>query len=328
LGHFEQREKSFFAETRLSLEALVLKHPCLDNSGTGNYDPRVAQRISQMNDRIRNVGFIGLGRMGKPMAINILNAGFGLTVYDSRDEPVRELTSLGARAATSPKEVAEASDLLAIAVVDDAQVEEVFGGAGGVLEGSCAGSTVAIHSTVYPGTVSKLAQLGEAKGVQVIDAPISGGEAGARAKSLCYMVGGESAILERCRDVFAASAAEIFHMGGLGSGAAAKMIVQVVTCINMLAAHEGEILAVKSGLDFAKLQAVLHASSGQSFVADHWLHRFKGAQDPMEVRSRRTEVFQKSLAPAIEMARQLGLPLAGTVLVERLLPQIMAIEDQ
>jgi 3-hydroxyisobutyrate dehydrogenase-like beta-hydroxyacid dehydrogenase len=325
---FEQGEKSFFAEIRLSLEALVLKHPWLDNSGTGNYYPRLAQRISQMNDSIRNVGFIGLGRMGKPIAINILNAGFGLTVYDSREEPVGELTSLGARAATSPKEVAEASDLIPIAVVDDVQVQEVFGGDRGVLEGSCAGSIIAIHSTIFPKTVSKLAKFAEARDVRVIDAPVSGGEAGARAKSLCYMVGGELATLDRCREVFSTSASDIFPMGALGSGAAAKMIVQAVTCIHMLAAHEAETLAERSALDFATLQKVLHASSGQSFVADNWLHRFKLPQDPMEVRHRRTQVFRKSLAPAIELAQQLGLPLAGTVLVERLLPQIMGIDDQ
>lgn len=281
-----------------------------------------------MKDRIRNVGFVGLGRMGKPMAINILNGGFGLIVYDLREEPVRELTRLGARAATSPKEVAEASDLIAIAVVDDVQVEKVFCGDRGVLEGSCAGSIVAIHSTVFPKTISKLAKFAEARDVRVIDAPVSGGEAGARAKSLCYMVGGELATLELCREVFSTSASDIFPMGALGSGAAAKMIVQVVTCINMLAAHEAETLAERSALDFAALQKVVHVSSAQSFVLDNWLSRFKLPEDPVEVRRRRTEVFQKSLAPAIDLAQQLELPLAGTVLVERLLPQIMGIEDQ
>ena len=281
-----------------------------------------------MKDRIRNVGFVGLGRMGKPMAINILNGGFGLIVYDLREEPVRELTRLGARAATSPKEVAEASDLIAIAVVDDVQVEKVFCGDRGVLEGSCAGSIVAIHSTVFPKTISKLARVAEARDVRVIDAPVSGGEAGARAKSLCYMVGGELATLDLCREVFSTSASDIFPMGALCSGAAAKMIVQVVTCINMLAAHVAETLAERSALDFAALQKVVHVSSAQSFVLDNWLPRFKLPQDPMEVRRRRTEVFQKSLAPAIDLAQQLDLPLAGTVLVERLLPQIMGIEDQ
>ena len=172
-----------------------------------------------------------------------------------------------------------------------------------------------------------MAKAGETKGVHVIDAPVSGGETGAREKSLCYMVGGEQAILDRCREVLATSASDIFHMGALGSGAAAKMIVQVVTCINMLAAHEAELLAGQCDLDFVALQKVMHMSSAQSFVADNWLDRFKLSQDPIEIRRKRTEVFQKSIAPAIEMAQRLGLSLAGATLVERLLPQIMGIEE-
>jgi 3-hydroxyisobutyrate dehydrogenase-like beta-hydroxyacid dehydrogenase len=116
-------------------------------------------------------------------------------------------------------------------------------------------------------------------------------------------------------------------MGELGSGAVAKIVVQVVTCINMLAAHEAEGVAEKTGLNFTALQQVLHSSSAQSFVTDNWLDRFKLAGDPMEIRRRRTEVFQKSLAPALELAQRLGLPLAGTALAERLLPRIMGIED-
>lgn len=280
-----------------------------------------------MKDRITEVGFIGVGRMGKPMAQNVLKAGFALTVYDRRDEPVRELAELGATAARSSKEVARKAELISIAVVDDLQVEEVFSGDHGLLNGCRQGTIIAIHSTIYPETVRNLAKLAETKGVHVVDAPVSGGETGAREKSLCYMVGGEPAILERCRKVFSTSASEIFHMGALGSGAAAKMIVQVVTCINMLAAHEGETLAQQTGLDFAKLQKVLHVSSSQSFVADNWLHRFKLARDPVEVRRRRTEIFQKSLAPAIEMARQMDMSVPGAILVQRLLPQIMGLED-
>jgi 3-hydroxyisobutyrate dehydrogenase-like beta-hydroxyacid dehydrogenase len=280
-----------------------------------------------MNDKISKVGFIGLGRMGKPMAVNLLRAGFGLIVYDSRQQPVLELANLGAEIATSAREAAEVADLVEIIVVDDAQVEEVLLGDRGVLQGSREGTTIAIHSTVYPDTVRQMAKHAAARGVEVIDAPVSGGEAGAREKSLCFMVGGDAALLERCREAFSTSASEIFHVGALGSGAAAKMIVQVVTCINMLAAHEAELLADRGGLDFAALQKVLHASSGQSFVTDNWINRFKLAQDPIEIRQRRTEVFRKSLAPAIEMARLFGLSLPGAILAERLLPQIMGIED-
>jgi 3-hydroxyisobutyrate dehydrogenase-like beta-hydroxyacid dehydrogenase len=281
-----------------------------------------------MYEKVRKVGFIGLGRMGKPMAINIIEAGFDLTVYDTREEPMRELGKLGAKVAQSSREATREVEVVALAVVDDAQVEDVLIGDRAVLEGLARGAIVVIHSTVLPETVKKVAEYAEAKGVQVIDAPVSGGEAGARERSLCYMVGGEPNVLERCREVFATSAAEIFHMGALGSGAAAKMIVQVVTCINMLAAHEAEMLAEKSDLDISVVQTVLHASSGQSFVADNWINRFKLPQDPIEIRRRRTDVFQKSLGPALEMAKQLGLALPGATLTEKLLPRIMGIEDR
>ena len=280
-----------------------------------------------MTQNVRKVGFIGLGRMGKPMAINILDAGYELCVHDVRAEAIEEFVKLGAKAAGSAKELARGADLIEIAVVDDAQVEEVLGGEEGVFAGARPGTVIAIHSTVYPETIRNLAKIAEGKNLQVIDAPVSGGEAGAREKSLCYMIGGDLAVLERCRDVFSTSAAQLFHLGGLGSGASAKMIVQVVTCINMLGAHEAETLAQRSGLDFAEMQKVLHASSAQSFVADNWIHRFKLPHDPMDVRRRRTRVFQQSLAPAIEVAQRLGLSLPGAVLAQELLPQIMGIED-
>jgi 3-hydroxyisobutyrate dehydrogenase-like beta-hydroxyacid dehydrogenase len=105
------------------------------------------------------------------------------------------------------------------------------------------------------------------------------------------------------------------------------MIVQVVTCINMLAAHEAELLAGRCGLDFAALQKVLHVSSAQSLVVDHWFDRFKLPQDPIETRRKRTEVFQKSLGPAVAMAQQLGLSLFGAELAERSLKRIMGIEE-
>ena len=280
-----------------------------------------------MSERVTKVGFIGLGRMGKPIASNVLNDGFELTVYDLRDAAVGELTRLGAKAATSPRNVAKEAEIVELAVVDDGQVENVLTGEQGVFAGARPGTIVAIHSTVLPETVCRLAEVGKKIGVQVIDAPVSGGETGAREQSLCYMVGGDVAAMERCRAVFSTSASEIFHMGELGSGAVAKIIVQVVTCINMLAAHEAQCVAEKTGLNFAALQQVLHSSSARSFVMDNWLDRFKLAGDPMEIRRRRTEVFQKSLAPALELAERLGLSLAGTTLAERLLPRIMGIED-
>jgi 3-hydroxyisobutyrate dehydrogenase-like beta-hydroxyacid dehydrogenase len=265
--------------------------------------------------------------MGKPIAAQILAAGFDLMVFDLRDEPIGEVARLGAKTARSLRELSEHSEIVAVAVVDDSQVEEVLMSDAGLLHSGRRDSIIMIHSTIMPATAHKLAQAGRAKGVTVVDAPVSGGEEGARQRQLCYMVGGDREALERVRPVLAASAGHIFHMGELGSGAAAKMILQVVVCINMLGAYEAELLADKCGLDFRALQEVLCVSSGQSFVVDHWLERFKRPDDPLEIRHRRTEVFYESLAPALLSARNLDFELPGAALAQQLLRQIMGLNE-
>jgi 3-hydroxyisobutyrate dehydrogenase-like beta-hydroxyacid dehydrogenase len=273
------------------------------------------------------VGFVGLGRMGKPIAANMLAAGFDLMVFDVREEPMRELAQQGAKRARSLRELSEHSEIIGVAVVDDAQVEEVLSSDSGLLQSGRRESIIMIHSTVMPGTVRKLAQAGQGKGVTVVDAPVSGGEAGARERQLCYMVGGEKDVFEKCHSVLAASAAHIFHLGELGSGATAKMIVQVVVCINMLGTYEAELLSEKCGLDFKALHEVLRVSSGQSFVAEHWLDRFKRPEDPLPIRRRRAEVFIESLAPALRLAKDLDIALPGTTLARELFQRVMGVEE-
>ena len=141
------------------------------------------------------VGFVGLGRIGKPIAANILAAGFDLMVFDVREEPMRELAQLGAKQARSLRELSEHAEIVAVAVVDDSQVDEVLLSHAGLLQSGRRDSIIMIHSTIMPGTVRRLAQAAESKEVKVIDAPVSGGEAGARERQLCYMVGGEKEFL-------------------------------------------------------------------------------------------------------------------------------------
>jgi 2-hydroxy-3-oxopropionate reductase len=271
------------------------------------------------------IGFIGLGAMGKPMAANIATAGFELTVCDLRKERCSELAALGARVAASPREVAEESDIVEIAVVDDVQAEQVVIGQHGVIHGARAGSIVAIHSTILPATARKIAARCRANGVEVIDVPMSGGQKGAEERRLAYMAGGEAAVLEKCRPVFVTSASHIFHLGELGMGATAKMLIQIVVCLNMIAAHESELLCDKTGLDFKIFQEVLHVSSGQSLVLDSW-QRFKRPEESEAVRRQRAEVFAKSLSPALELAREVGASLPGTALAQGLLKRVFEIE--
>jgi 3-hydroxyisobutyrate dehydrogenase-like beta-hydroxyacid dehydrogenase len=272
------------------------------------------------------IGFVGLGAMGKPIAVNIVKAGFDLTVYDLREEPCQELATLGAKVASSARQVAELSDIVEVIVVDDDQTEQVIAGEKGLIHGARPGLMVAFHSTLLPATVRKLAAMCRDKGIEVIDAPVSGGQKGAEDRQLCYMVGGEAKVLEKCRPVFETSASHIFHLGELGTGALAKMLIQVVVGLNMIAAHECEVLCDKTRLDFKSLQEVLHVSAGQSFVLDHWLGRFKRPGEPEEVRQQRLEVFSKSLVPALELARELGVSLPGTALAQELIKGVMDID--
>jgi 2-hydroxy-3-oxopropionate reductase len=272
------------------------------------------------------IGFIGLGTMGKPMAVNIAKAGLDLTVYDLREEPCKDLALLGAKVAPSAREVAERSDIIEIVVVDDEQTERVVGGEQGLIHGARSGSIVAVHSTILPVTVRKIAAWCSAKGVDVIDAPVSGGQKGAQDRELCYMVGGKAVVLEKCRSVFATSASHIFHLGELGMGATAKMLSQIAVCLNMIAAHECELLCDKTGLDFKMLQEVLHVSAGQSFVLDHWRGRFIRPEESEAVRRQRAEVFSKSLSPALELARDVGVSLPGAALAQGLMKRVMGID--
>jgi len=144
------------------------------------------------------IGFIGLETMGKPMAVNIAKAGFDLTVHDLREQPCRELASLGAKVALSARQVAESSDIVEVVVVDDDQAERVVAGEQGLIHGARPGSIVAIHSTILPATVREIAVWCSAKGIEVTDAPVSGGQKGAEDRKLCYMVEGKRAAIWEC----------------------------------------------------------------------------------------------------------------------------------
>jgi len=273
------------------------------------------------------VGFIGLGNMGKHMAINIAKAGFDLMVYDLRPEPMRELTALGAKAARSADEVGAHGEIIEVVVVDDRQVEAVLLGEGGALSAIKRGSIIVIHSTVHPRTVRKLAEQAAAKGVTLIDAEVSGGERGAIAKSLCYMVGGDKAAFERCRPIFATSGANIFHLGALGSGAITKLAHNLIVYVNMLAASEGMRLAEKAGVDLKSMEQVVHAGAAQSRVADHWSQQRKLKDTYTSGPRGLMELMHKDLRLALELGHDLGLSLPGAALTQQLLQRVLEIED-
>jgi len=272
------------------------------------------------------VGFIGLGNIGKPMAINLAMAGFDLMVYDLRAEPMRELTALGAKAARSADEVGAHGEIIEVVVVDDAQVEAALLGEGGVFSGAKRGSIIAIHSTVHPRTVRRLAEQAAAKGLTLIDAEVSGGERGAIAKSLCYMVGGDKAAFEKCRPIFATSGANIFHLGDLGSGAITKLAHNLIVYVNMLAASEGMRLAEKAGVDLKSMEQVVRAGAAQSRVADHWSQQSNLKNTYTSGPRGLMELIHKDLRLALELGHDLGLPLPGAALTQQLIHLVLEIE--
>jgi 3-hydroxyisobutyrate dehydrogenase len=262
------------------------------------------------------VGFIGLGEQGKPMAINLAKSdGFDLTVHDLLKTPVDELAALGARRADSPREVGTHSDVIEVIVVDDAQVEAVVFGDDGILAGARPGSIIAIHSTIRPATVRKIAAACAARGIGVIDAPVSGGARGAQSQTMCYMVGGAKDLVDRCRPIFETSGKSIFHLGPLGAGMIAKLAHQVIICLNVLAAGEGMMLAKKAGLDLAMMQEVVRAGGASSRVADNWVKHQPTANAG--------KLWRKDLMLALECADELGLDLRGASAAQQLLEKVL-----
>ncbi|OXR47922.1 2-hydroxy-3-oxopropionate reductase [Pusillimonas sp. T2] len=261
------------------------------------------------------VGFVGLGIQGKGLAKNLVEAGFDATVYDPRPEPCEELAKMGAKVARSNAELAKDKNVIQICVLDDAQLEAVCLGKDGVFDAASEGTIVAIHSTVRPKTILSLREKAKPKGVIVIDAPVSGGAAGAAGKRMSYMVGADKTHLEICRPVFEASGKNITHTGDVGSGIRAKLAHQLIISVNMLAAYEGMKLGVAAGLSTDILEKVVREGVAQSFVANQWSKLALGPFAPA--------VFYKDLQLCIELAHELGFGVPGAALAQQMIDIIL-----
>ncbi len=261
------------------------------------------------------LGFIGLGTQGKYLAINLAQAGHDLMVFDVRPEPLQELVQAGARVASSCAALAAHAQIVEICVLNDAQLDEVMLAPQGVLAGATPGTIVAVHSTVEPGTITRLAEIAAEKKVELIDAPVSGSERGAKSKTMSYMVGGSDHAFETCRPVFATSGPKITHTGPLGSGIRAKLAHQLIICVNMLAAYEGMRIGREAGLDPAMLEKVVHEGAAQSRIADQW--------SSLRLAPHATGVFYKDLQLCLKFAHELGIAVPGAALAQQLLDTIV-----
>lgn len=213
------------------------------------------------------VGFIGLGVMGRRMAKNLL-AGFDVNVFDVVKEPCEELQKLGAKVSRSAKELAAACDVVITMVCDDKQTEEVIYGKEGLLEGLEKG-TIIIMSTVSPGLVRRLAKTVK-QGVEVLDAPVSGGYMGAEAGTLSIMVGGKKEVYQECRIVLEAMGKNIFYCGESGAGLVAKLANNMIVQVTIAVILESLAVGTKAGLDTSVLFDVYKTSSGGSWLVEHW----------------------------------------------------------
>jgi 3-hydroxyisobutyrate dehydrogenase len=261
---------------------------------------------------MKRVGFIGLGVMGTPMANNILKAGYPLTVWNRTREKMRSLVEKGAKAGESPKDVAEKSDVVITMVADSPDVEQVILGPNGVIEGAHPGLIVVDMSTISPSVTRRIAKELEKKGVRMLDAPVSGGDVGAKQGTLSIMVGGSEDAFKECLPIFEVLGKRITYMGPSGSGQITKLCNQVICALNIQAVCEGLMLAAKAGLDLEKMLNVVTGGAASSWMLSNLAPKMiKRDFEPGFKMSHQL----KDLRHALSLAEELKLPLPGTALV-------------
>ena len=250
--------------------------------------------------------------MGRSVAECILNAGFALTVADLREKPVQELVNLGAKAAGTPREVASASDIVVASLPSNEASEEVALGADGVLAGAKSGDIYIDTSTISPRVITSIAERFSRKGVEAMDAPVSGGMVQRKEGTLTVMVGGEASTVARAMPVLEAFGGRIIHVGGVGAGAASKLINNLTMASNMVATMEALVLGVKMGLDLEKLREVISASSGGSRAFDVVVENVltRNSEPPAgSGASMGMATVIKDTKLAVELAKELSVPL-------------------
>lgn len=254
------------------------------------------------------VGYIGLGIMGKPMAQNILRAGFPVVVHNRSQEAVNELVMAGAKEAASPAEVAAQVDIVFTNLPDSPDVELVTIGENGIIEGAHEGLIFVDNSTIKPASARYISvKLGE-KGIQCLDAPVSGGDIGAQQGTLTIMVGGPEAALQRAMPVFQAIGKNITHIGDEGSGQIAKAANQIMVAAQMVALGELLILSRKSGADPEKVIEAIKGGAAQCWALDVKPQRlFAGNREP----GFKAYMQAKDLGIVLDTARKYGVPLTA-----------------
>jgi 2-hydroxy-3-oxopropionate reductase len=261
------------------------------------------------------IGFIGLGIMGRPMARNLLKAGYSLVVHSRSRGPVDEIVKAGATAAASPKDVAAQCDVLITMLPNSPEVEQVALGPGGIIEGARRGLILADMSTISPIVSQKVGKALEAKGVSMLDAPVSGGEKGAIDGALSIMVGGDKAVFDSVLPIFQAMGKTITLLGPLGFGGFTKLANQIIVAVNLTALAEALTLGKKAGLDRELLLTALAGGLAGSKCLDQKKPNYvSNTYNP----GFKIDLHYKDLGLIMESARALGVPLPATAVVQEL----------
>lgn len=273
---------------------------------------------------MERIGFIGLGIMGRPMALRLLRAGFPLVVHNRSRAAVEALGGEGAEAASSPREVAERSDIVITMLPDSPDVDAVVLGDDGVLAGARAGMLLVDMSTVAPATTRQVHAAVAERDVEALDAPVSGGEQAAVAGELAIMVGGSEAAVARARPLFDVLGKAATHIGPAGAGQVAKAANQVVVALTIQAVAEALTLARKAGADPARVRkALLGGFAGSRILEVHGERMLAGRHEP----GFRMELHRKDLGIALDAARQEGVALLATAQAAELMNAAIAMGD-
>jgi 2-hydroxy-3-oxopropionate reductase len=261
------------------------------------------------------VGFIGLGIMGMPMARNLMEAGYELTVHNRSPEKAEELGKEGAAVAATPREVAENSDVVITMLPDSPQVREVVAGEEGVLEGISEGALLIDMSTISPVVTEELAEALQEKGASMLDAPVSGGDVGAIEGTLSIMVGGEQADFQRAKPLFEAMGKTITHVGPTGAGQVTKAANQVVVALTIEAVSEALVLGSAGGVSAQKILEVLSGGLASNKVME--VKREKFLSHSFEPGGK-VEFHHKDLGIALAAGREYGVVLPATAVADQL----------
>ena len=244
--------------------------------------------------------------MGKPMAMNLLKAGYALTVYDIVPERVKELVAAGAKAAASSRDVAKQSEIVITMLPNSPHVKEAVLGAGGILEGAKSGTILIDMSSIAPLASKEIAEKVAQKGVAMLDAPVSGGEPKAIEGTLAIMVGGPQETFDQVKDILGVMGASVTRVGEIGSGNITKLANQIIVALNIAAMSEAMVLAAKAGVDPEKVFEAIRGGLAGSAVLN--------AKMPMVLKGNfkpgfRIELHIKDLANALDTAHEVGVPL-------------------